>query len=192
MNEKEQAILNAATSLFSKYGYHAVGIDSIIAESKVAKMTFYKHFKSKDLLIERVLHERYIILKQDILDFIQDRSTALAKLRAIFDWHKIWFESSDFHGCMFIKAMGEYPESNSNMRTAARSYKEWLNSLIGELVEAILGKKQHDLPPLILAILDGLTINCSLFPETIEERVKQSWTQVHNLIKARKIPKALT
>lgn len=190
MNEKEQAILNAATSLFSKYGYHAVGIDSIIAESKVAKMTFYKHFKSKDLLIERVLNERFVILKQDILDFISTRSTALAKLRAIFDWHQIWYKSNDFHGCMFIKAMGEYPESNSNMRTAARNYKQWLTSLISELIANILGKKNSDLPPVILAILDGLTINCSLFPETTEDRVKQSWLHVHSLIKSKKTTKA--
>jgi AcrR family transcriptional regulator len=44
-------ILNVAGSLFYKEGYRAVGIDRIIAESNVAKATFYKYFPAKDDLI---------------------------------------------------------------------------------------------------------------------------------------------
>lgn len=45
-NKREQLILTAQ-ALFSREGYHATGIDRIIAESGVAKMTLYKHFKSR-------------------------------------------------------------------------------------------------------------------------------------------------
>jgi AcrR family transcriptional regulator len=44
-------IVNTAGSLFFKEGFRATGIDRIIAESDVAKATFYKHFPSKDDLI---------------------------------------------------------------------------------------------------------------------------------------------
>jgi AcrR family transcriptional regulator len=44
-------ILSAAGRLFYREGYRAVGIDRVIAESDVAKATFYKHFPSKDDLI---------------------------------------------------------------------------------------------------------------------------------------------
>ncbi|MGL4609586.1 MAG: TetR/AcrR family transcriptional regulator, partial [Trueperaceae bacterium] len=46
-----EQILETATRLFYQQGFRAVGIDTIIAESGVAKMTLYKHFPSKDDLI---------------------------------------------------------------------------------------------------------------------------------------------
>ena len=51
MSDKEEAVLVAATRLFSEFGFHSVVVDTIVAESNVAKMTFYKYFPSKDDLI---------------------------------------------------------------------------------------------------------------------------------------------
>ncbi|WP_321533402.1 TetR/AcrR family transcriptional regulator [Acinetobacter baumannii] len=48
---KRKTILDTALSLFKQYSFKFVGVDRIINESQVAKMTFYKHFPSKTLLI---------------------------------------------------------------------------------------------------------------------------------------------
>ena len=48
-------VLRAALDLFYEHGVHSVGIDRIIAESGVAKMTFYRHFHSKARLIAEYL-----------------------------------------------------------------------------------------------------------------------------------------
>lgn len=42
---KKNDILTTATRLFNQHSFVSVGIDRIIDESQVAKMTFYKHFK---------------------------------------------------------------------------------------------------------------------------------------------------
>ena len=44
-------ILDSAFQLFYARGIRAVGVDLIIAESGVAKATFYKHFPAKDELV---------------------------------------------------------------------------------------------------------------------------------------------
>ena len=46
-----ERILDTATRLFYAKGIRAVGVDLIIAESGVAKATFYKHFPAKDDLV---------------------------------------------------------------------------------------------------------------------------------------------
>ena len=51
-------ILSTASELFYKEGVNNVGIDRIIAESGVAKMSLYNHFKSKDDLIAAWLQQR--------------------------------------------------------------------------------------------------------------------------------------
>lgn len=48
---KKEDIINTALDLFNQIGYNATGVDKIIAESNVAKMTFYKYFPSKESLI---------------------------------------------------------------------------------------------------------------------------------------------
>ena len=58
-SNKRDQLLNTAENLFYREGYHATGIDRILAESGVAKMTLYKHFKSKDELILAVLDARH-------------------------------------------------------------------------------------------------------------------------------------
>ncbi len=47
-SSKRDLLVETALDLFCSDGFHATGIDKILAESGVAKMTMYKHFKSKD------------------------------------------------------------------------------------------------------------------------------------------------
>src|SRR6218665_2250806 len=56
-------ILVTAHQLFYRDGIRATGIDRIIAESGVAKLTFYRHFPSKDDLVLAFLdyrHDRWL------------------------------------------------------------------------------------------------------------------------------------
>ncbi|SSR84832.1 Putative transcriptional regulator [Acinetobacter baumannii] len=67
---KKEDIINTALELFNQIGYNATGVDKIIAESNVAKMTFYKYFPSKESLIMECLHHRNIkaLLHKDLKD----------------------------------------------------------------------------------------------------------------------------
>lgn len=182
MSNKEETIVRVATQLFSLYGYHAVGVDTIVAESNVAKMTFYRYFPSKDKLIEKVLFERNKMLQEEILQYISTQKSPIDRLKAIFEWHEIWFKSKDFHGCMFIKAIDEYPMADSRMRIAAKEYKLWLDSLVRNNLKEAGGKKAAELSTFVLSVIDGLTINCNLFPDTTTANVKLAWQQVHLLV----------
>ena len=46
--DKRLHVVETAYALFKRAGFHATGIDRIIAEADVAKMTMYRHFPSKD------------------------------------------------------------------------------------------------------------------------------------------------
>ena len=54
-------ILLTAHDLFYSTGFRATGVDTLIKASKVTKVTFYRHFPSKSLLILAYLNYRHEI-----------------------------------------------------------------------------------------------------------------------------------
>src|ERR1700742_4052518 len=98
-SEPRQRLLETADRLFYKDGIRAVGIDRIIAEAEVAKMSLYKHFASKDDLILAVLQYR----EEGVLAFFRsamERHGKKAKtpLRAFFAALKDFCEMPGFRG----------------------------------------------------------------------------------------------
>ncbi len=115
-----ERVLATAYELFSRHGTRAVGIDRIIAESGVAKMTLYRNFASKDELILAFLERREQLWTRAWLQAAVERraSTPGGRLLAIFDTFGEWFAVEGFEGCSFINVMLELPEPGNPVRDA--------------------------------------------------------------------------
>lgn len=122
---KRDALLDTAEGLFARHGYRAVGIDTVLAEAGVAKMTLYKHFRSKEELITAVLERRGNAIAAGLTKRIaaapEDPGT---RLLAVFDWLEQAVRSPQFHGCLFIKAASEYPAAEDLPRQTAEAFKQ--------------------------------------------------------------------
>jgi len=58
MSKVRERILETASELFYRNGIQAVGVDAIIGGADVARMSFYRHFKSKEGLVLAFLERR--------------------------------------------------------------------------------------------------------------------------------------
>jgi AcrR family transcriptional regulator len=114
-------ILETAYELFSRHGTRAVGVDRIIAECGIAKMTLYRNFPSKDDLILAFLERRDERWTRAWLQAEAERrgSTPAERLLAIFDTFEGWFAEDDFEGCSFINVMLEVAETDHRVRRAS-------------------------------------------------------------------------
>jgi AcrR family transcriptional regulator len=102
-------VLRTAVDLFYEHGIHSVGIDRIIAESGVAKMTFYRHFPSKARLIAEYLACKDQAWRELLARAVGDESkTPLERLLAVFDALAVVIQQPGFRGCPFIKSMAEF------------------------------------------------------------------------------------
>jgi AcrR family transcriptional regulator len=103
-----ERILETALRLFYANGIRAVGIDRIIAESEVAKASFYRHFPSKDDLVVaflRLRHDRWMAwFTQGLEAACAARGPAFERVAELL---LEWFEEPSFRGCAFINAMTE-------------------------------------------------------------------------------------
>jgi AcrR family transcriptional regulator len=120
-----ERLVAIAVDLFYRHGYNAVGIDRVISTAGVTKTTFYKHFQSKDDLIESAVRRR---------DEWESAAWAAAIQKiagddlirypiALLDVLDLWFNHPDYHGCMFLNTAIEYPNPHDPIHQAAAAYK---------------------------------------------------------------------
>jgi AcrR family transcriptional regulator len=107
--EPRQRLLDAAYDLFSRRGIRDVGIDELIEAAGIAKATLYRHFTSKDDLVEGFLQERE---RRWTFGFVaagarEAADTPEGQLLAIFDVFDRWFHDADFDACAFINTLVE-------------------------------------------------------------------------------------
>ncbi len=119
--DARERILDAAYGLFSRHGIRAVGIDTIIARSGVARMTLYRHFASKDDLVLAFLERREQLWTNEWLQAeVERRATDPGdRLLAIFDVFDAWFRRDDFEGCSFINVLLETADPASRVGEAS-------------------------------------------------------------------------
>ena len=157
--EKRQHIVETAYRLFKRDGFHATGIDKIIAEAEVAKMTMYRHFPSKEGLIVEVLDWRAERFKQQLEQLGDAAVTPPEKLMAIFDWHERWFDSPDFHGCLFQHALAEFGEpAHAVFKAVARQKRNLQQQLRDILVLSLPDDRAGDVATTLFMLIEGATV----------------------------------
>src|SRR5882672_758596 len=133
-----ERILAAAYDLFSRHGIRAVGIDAIIEQSGVARMTLYRHFVSKEQLVLAFLAQRERFWSGDWLEteVMRRGGTARDRLLGIFDVFGEWFATDGFEGCTFINVLLETTDREDAARQASVDYlrriREFLASLASQ------------------------------------------------------------
>ena len=148
-------ILDTAFRLFYAHGVRGVGVDRVIAESEVAKATFYKHFPRKDDLAIAYL---------DRVDEIwrgQLRAAAVAagpkprdQLVGMFDALVTSCRRDGYHGCAFINTAAE-ATSGTDVHERTVAHKAAVRAWVRELAAAAKARRPDDLAYGLTLLLDG-------------------------------------
>ena len=148
-------ILDTASALFYARGLRAVGVDLIIAESQVAKATFYKHFPSKDALVVAYLD------RVDAVWTGQLHAAAAAagprpadQLVGLFDALGTACRREGYRGCAFLNAAAEAaPGTGPHERTLV--HKRAVLAWLGELAVAAEADDPDHLARSLALLVDG-------------------------------------
>jgi AcrR family transcriptional regulator len=153
-------ILSAASELFYREGIHSVGIDRIIAESGVAKMSLYNHFKSKDALIAAWLDQQHNGWREWFQDAIARHAAASGEspLLAIFDALSEWFEKPNFRGCAFINSAVELVHPEHPGYQVSLDHQRAIADHILHLVQAAALPHPEALAQQLLILVQGATV----------------------------------
>jgi len=164
MQNTRQRILDVAGSLFFRYGYRAVGVDTIVKETGIAKMTLYRHFPSKDDLIAAYL-EQVDGLMQEWLDSSVKpyEGSPHEQLLAIFEALQKLIQSPQCYGCAFLITAVEFPDLDSVGHKAALAHKQSVRARFENLAEQAGINQPGRLADQLLLLMDGAFASVRMF-----------------------------
>ena len=80
IDETKEIILDVATNIFSKFGFHKTTVDEIARAAHKAKGSVYYHFKSKEELFQGVIDKEFQVLRGELIKAIDSGNNAKEKL----------------------------------------------------------------------------------------------------------------
>jgi len=155
-----ERILRAARELFYGRGIKAVSVDEIAAAAHTNKMTLYRHFTSKDLLVAeylRSLSHQYDAVWEEVAR--THPGDPLAQLRALLCRFGEYLACSENRGCAFANAAVEIPEKDHPARAIIEEHKTHQRAQLTRLCREAGFVEPERLADEIFLILEGARIN---------------------------------
>ena len=153
---KRDHLLAVAQRMFCETGFHAVSVDAIVEEARVARMTLYKNFGSKEDLIVATLKREDRMFRQWLASAVEAQSYRSGdRILGLFHALHDRFASEGYYGCAFIRASIEYPAPAHPVHRAAREHKEMIRSYLRGLAAEVEGADSMMLSEQLYLLFEG-------------------------------------
>ncbi len=149
-------VVKKGINLFHHGGFHMVGVDKIVKETEVNKMTFYNYFHSKERFIEICLIVQKERLQDQVVAMVEyDLGTAaIDKLKKLYDLH------TDLEGPYYLlfKAIFETKNNYPNAYQTAVRYRTWLKNEIYSQLRVLSADASFTDAKLFVYMVEGTII----------------------------------
>jgi AcrR family transcriptional regulator len=165
-----ERILLTAHDLFYRQGIRSTGIDTVIARAGVTKVTFYRHFKSKNDLIVAYLgyrHERWMRW------FTAALQRHGGTLQALVPTMAEWFRSAEYRGCAFINGVSEIAPALPQVTEITRRHKAGMQEAIAALLPDV--RRRQTVARSLALVIDGSIVQAQFCsdPEVVLRDLRQ-------------------
>jgi AcrR family transcriptional regulator len=161
--ERQEIVLDTAERLFSARSSRSVGMDELVRETGLGKMTVYRLFKSKDDLVGAYLSRKAAaVLGYIDADLERLQGDPRAALLSVVDAVEADVTRVGFRGCPFTNVSSEYDDPQHPARSAAADYKFELHSRLEVLADQLVPGRGDDLAAQVHLIIDGMYLSGGL------------------------------
>ncbi len=149
-------IFDVAADLFYRGSIRAVGVDTIVKQAGVAKISLYRKFESKDDLIVAYLANRNAEYWRNIDKLLAAAGrNPRAQLRALISHIAGRVITPGYRGCPFINYASEFPEaSHPGHRIVAENKREMRVRLVN-LSKAMGARRPARLADALFLLIEG-------------------------------------
>jgi AcrR family transcriptional regulator len=154
-----ERILVSATSLFETNSIRSVSADRVISDAGTTKVTFYRHFPSKDHLVIAYLDQQLDLLRDAVARDREGGKDACAVLLRLAAAHGSAACRPEFRGCAFINAAAEYPAKGNAVRDAVGRYRAWLHGVVADLLRELGTDTPEVVADQLIMLRDGAMVH---------------------------------
>jgi AcrR family transcriptional regulator len=165
-----ERILLTAHDLFYRQGIRSTGIDTVIARAGVTKVTFYRHFNSKNDLIVAYLEYRHERWMRWFTAALQRRG---GTLQALVPTMAEWFRSPEYRGCAFINGVSEIAPALPQVTEITRRHKAEMQQAIAALLPDV--RRRQTVARSLALVIDGSIVRAQFCsdPEVVLRDLRQ-------------------
>ena len=125
--DKKEKIIQISANLFHQYGYHSVGLSTILKEAEIPKGSFYHYFKNKDDLLMEVIS----LFIQETIKIFHCFPKTIDGLYGFFNAYFSRFEELGFtRGCPIGNFALELSDVNEDARLCLKKWTGFLEKEI--------------------------------------------------------------
>lgn len=173
-----QRILDAANELFYTHGIRATSADRIIDQVGITKVTFYRHFRTKNDLVVAYLAQQSAAEQAWMLSTV-DVADPLATARTIAAGIGAASCTPGFRGCAFINAAAEYPDRDDPVRVAVDAHRGWMRDFFAGIAEKAGVRDVESVANQLMILRDGAMVNGYLGdPPTVADSLGAGFSSI--------------
>jgi AcrR family transcriptional regulator len=171
-------LLETASRLFYSEGIHSVGVDRLVREAGVTLATFYRHFPTKEALVEAYLRATDQRLRGNVENALRDREPRQA-LEALLDLIGQRTSAPGYRGCQFINAAAEYPDNAHPVHVAVNDHRTWFREIATEVAREIGHPDPSEAGQFLVVLHDGALVAAELDDQrAVQAAVKHAALQL--------------
>jgi AcrR family transcriptional regulator len=152
-------ILDAASELFYAHGIRSVSADKVIERAGITKVTFYRHFRTKDALVVAYLERQAAWERGALTTMRESVPDAEAAFRRFA--HAVGAEACrpGFRGCSFINAAAEYAAPESPVRLVVAEHRTWYRRTFTSMLEQMGVPDAEQVADELMMLRDGAMLS---------------------------------
>lgn len=152
-------ILETADNLFYALGLHAVGVERIITDAGVTRVTFYRHFSSKEELVDAYLSQRGGRLRRRVAEASEAHALDPRGLLTFLAFSLMRdSEESTYRGCEFVNAAAEFTRDDHPVQRRGVDQRKWLVDEAAEALGALGHPEPHRLARKLMMLRTGASM----------------------------------
>jgi AcrR family transcriptional regulator len=151
-----ERVFDVAADLFYRESIRSVGVETIVQQAGVSKISLYRSFESKDDLIVAYLENRNSEYWRNVDRIVAaKRGNPRAQLYALLDYVGGRATTPGYRGCPFINFAAEFPDASHPGHQAVEANKREMRRRLVELTKAMGVRHHAQLADALFLLIEG-------------------------------------
>jgi len=151
-----ERVFEVAADLFYRESIRSVGVETIVQQAGVSKISLYRSFESKDDLIVAYLENRNAEYWRNVDRIVAAKcGNPRAQLYALLDYIAGRATTPGYRGCPFINFAAEFPEPAHPGHQAVEENKREMRRRLVELTAAMGARHPRQLADALFLLVEG-------------------------------------